>query len=94
MSAPRRTLKTAHDVQNRVRPRGEEGRWIQLRRSGIAGRRNRGSWWGIRLRNKVPVRADWRRASERVWRVGWLENGRKRRMRAGPRSWGMLIRKC
>lgn len=57
------------------------------RMRGMVGRRKRGSWWGIRERMAVPVRA------EREGRVDKRGRARKRR-RAGPRRRGREARKC
>lgn len=56
--------------------------------SGMAGRRNRGSWWRNRERKSVPERAERRGGVRR-------EGVRRRRgAMAGPRSWGRLMRMC
>ncbi len=39
----------------------EVGTLMLVRMRGTVGRRNRGSWWGNRLRKRVPVAADDRR---------------------------------
>ena len=39
---------------------------MQVRMSGMAGRRKRGSWCGIRLRIRVPVSAEVRRGFVRM----------------------------
>lgn len=36
----------------------EFGRWREERMRGMAGRRKRGSWWGIRERRRVPETAE------------------------------------
>lgn len=61
---------------------------MEARISGMAGRRNRGSWWWNRERKSVPERAERRGGVRR-------EGVRRRRgAMAGPRSWGRLMRMC
>ena len=67
------------------------------RRRGIAGRRNLASWWGNIERNTVPESADVR-GWEREGSEGAVDRRRERRggrrMYAGPRRRGRLIRRC
>jgi hypothetical protein len=58
MSTAMRALKTAQQIQKLRRQRPEAGRRMQVSRRGMHGMRNRGSWWGTRLRMSVPVSAD------------------------------------
>lgn len=64
------------------------GRCIEARKRGMAGRRNRGSWWGIRERIMVEEMADRRGRRGREILV------RGRRKREGPRRRGRETRRC
>lgn len=63
------------------------GSVIEERMRGMAGRRKRDSWWGIRERRAVPVRAERRGSLDREKRRGI-------RSRAGPRRRGRETKKC
>ena len=56
---------------------------------GSAGRRKRGSWWGMQLRSAVPDMADSR---GRV--VGFSMRTEKKRQMAGPKRTGKLASRC
>lgn len=85
---PKSALNKTQDARNERRRVRDLGRVIEDKMSGMAGRRKRGSWWGIRERRVVPVMAE-RRGSFGMARRG----GRSKRM-AGPRSRGRETRKC
>lgn len=60
MRRAKTVLKTTHAARKyRVRRR-DFGRCIEVRRRGIAGRRKRGSWWGIRERRIMAESAEMR----------------------------------
>ena len=84
-----RTLNRPQTSQKRRRHVGDFGSLMQVRISGMHGRRNRGSWCGITLRIRVPVIAAVRRELCSMVSMLKLERlkgyGIKRR-RAGPRS--------
>ena len=65
------------------------GRRSEERRRGTAGRRKRVSWWEMKERRSVPVKAEVRGSG------GGKGLGRKGRVRrAGPSRMGKLTKKC
>ncbi len=76
------------DARNQRRSERVFGSVSEERISGRAGRRKRGSWWGIRERKAVPDSALRRGILGIESRVG------KSRRRAGPRRRGRETRKC
>ncbi len=85
---PKNALKRTQDARNERRRVKDLGSVIEERMRGMAGRRKRGSWWGIRERRAVPVRAERRGSLDREKRRG------VRRSRAGPRRRGRETKKC
>ena len=92
-----KTLKTVQETQKLRRQRSEAGRRMHVSRRGMQGMRKRGSWWGTRLRMRVPVRADVRRGLATRALSSAVLTGCKEvnsGISAGPSSWGRLTRKC
>jgi hypothetical protein len=75
-------LKAPQRMEKRRRARRERGLWMLERSSGMAGRRKRGSWWGIRERRAIDVLAVRRMGEGR----GWVRSRRSE----GPRRMGRL----
>lgn len=65
------------------------GRCIDERRSGTAGSKKRGSWWGMQLRRSIPDTADSTGRRETI-----LVGVDKNRKRAGPRRRGKEAKRC
>ncbi len=82
-------LKVTQDIsQYHVRVL-DLGRWIEERINGTAGRRKRGSWWGMQLRKTVPERAE-RSGSCEDFHFG----EETRSQSAGPRRSGREATRC
>ena len=91
MRRPNKTLKMTHD-ERKMRDLGVP---TQVRRRGIAGMRNRGSWCGKIERKKVADNAEM--ARQFFIHLGMVDRRkalRINRIQTGPRSWGRLTRKC
>jgi hypothetical protein len=62
MRMAKAVLKRTHEAQKVRLQMVLVGRRMQLRKRGIVGSKKRGSWCGKRLRSRVPVVAEARRA--------------------------------
>ena len=58
MRMPSRVLNPTQAASQYLVNNLDRGRRIDERRSGTAGRRKRGSWWGMQLRRSIPDIAD------------------------------------
>ena len=58
MRTPNRVLNPTQAASQHLVSNLDLGRRIDERRSGTAGRRKRGSWWGMQLRRSIPDVAD------------------------------------